>query len=431
MKRNQCILILLFALSILSIESFSQYDFRKGFVVTNSLDTIQGLIDYTHPEARSKVCAFKKDDKSQITFYNPKKIHSYYVSNSTFLSKPLNISDTLDHYFVEYLVDGIVNLYFLQFDGKYYYFIEKENEIYNLSNELVEVNIDGSIKYKNSNQYMGILNWLLSDVPLREEIYNTKFDHNSLINITKSYHNLVCNDQECIVYYKRKRKLLDTKWQINIGFSLGLIHSNVFLSTKFDTGEKIERFGNLYDQYNLISTNKDLNSSATNIIPGLFLQLDRNTKYMFSTGLFFEKLSYSAFDFTLIQFPFLIDYELLRYKNVIPYLSFGTGFDFNVNLKTKETKYVIEYAEMPHGVKTIDLEPDFINNSVLPNASLGFGIKNLQKKGGNLSLRVLFTYSFKNSNPIYNTGPHEGTRFNLFSSKISLSYSFPVYVFMP
>ena len=60
-------LILLFIFIILSTESFSQYDFRKGFEITNNQDTIHGLIYYTPPESRTQVYTFKKDEFSKIS----------------------------------------------------------------------------------------------------------------------------------------------------------------------------------------------------------------------------------------------------------------------------------------------------------------------------------------------------------------------------
>ncbi len=79
--------MLLTVLLFVSIATFSQYDFREGFVVTKSMDTIMGLIDYTGPDMRSRTCVFKKENDDQIVRYGADDLNSYYVSNKIFLGR--------------------------------------------------------------------------------------------------------------------------------------------------------------------------------------------------------------------------------------------------------------------------------------------------------------------------------------------------------
>ena len=229
--------ILIIGFVIFSNVCFSQYDFRRGFIITKSNDTITGFIDYANPDISSKYCYFKKDSLSKTTEYTPTDLKAYSFTNSKyFVSKGVNIENDTAFLFLEFLLKGVINLYYCSESNKEYYFIEKDYMLYPLTNNEVKVNIVGQSKVKSSDNYIGILNWLMGDgADFSKEIYSTKFDHSSLIQLTKDYHNRVCKDNECIVYYKKQKKLNDTKWQINYGFLIEYVLSrltrgNVWLS---------------------------------------------------------------------------------------------------------------------------------------------------------------------------------------------------------
>jgi len=441
MNKEAKSLILLILLSLGSLESFSQNDFRKGFIVTLNLDTIHGFVDYTNPDLRSRTCIFRIDENSQIERYNADELNSYFVSNKIFESKDVNIADSLMPMFVEYLVNGIVDLYFLQFRGRQYFFIEKDGKMYKLSGEDQEIAPDGSIRYRKSNQYIGILSWIMADAKdFRETIYTTEFNHRSLVDLTKKYHDIVCDvdDPECIIYYSKRRSLLDTRWQINIGLSMGYSYSQLSLKSRFVRGLKVSAGSGrgLADQYHFMSTNSDFNSSTTGILPGIFIQLDRNTKYFLLIGFFYQELDHSYLSIRNIHIPLLLDYEITRYRKLTPFFTLGSGININFTSGIEGTHEIITYGENPGGTpsyrpKVIMLEQDFINDKIYPHVSLGLGLKHYQKNRGNFSVRMLCTYAYKKSNSNYNIGPHKGTIFNFIQPSISLSYALPVYVFVP
>jgi hypothetical protein len=51
---------------LIAINSFSQSDYRKGFIITNKQDTIYGLIDYVSPSSNAQTCFFKRSESAVV-----------------------------------------------------------------------------------------------------------------------------------------------------------------------------------------------------------------------------------------------------------------------------------------------------------------------------------------------------------------------------
>jgi hypothetical protein len=164
-KKNQSILIsVIYCIILLNNynEAFSQSDYRHGYIITNSHDTIEGLIDYGNINVSAYYCFFKKDSNSIAVKYTPDEILRVNIPDSRLLvSKEIQFEDKTERLFLEYLVNGVIDLYFLrEKSGKDYYFVEKNDQIFELSNYTRIINMDG-IKYeKESKQYIGALKYL-------------------------------------------------------------------------------------------------------------------------------------------------------------------------------------------------------------------------------------------------------------------------------
>lgn len=210
----------------------AQNDFRSGFIVTRENDTIRGLIDYRGEIRNSSFCTFRENEKSAPVQYNPGDINAYKFTDSKYyVSKKILIDGKEKDAFLEFLVNGIVNLYFFRDLNNYLYFIEGED------GRLIELNNKKRIEYiegkgyveKNSNQYIGILKARLADSKeIQDKVDNAVLDHNSLIEITTQYHDYMCEDEECIVYVKETRKI-KLKFAPVVGYGIS--------SLRFDKGQ--------------------------------------------------------------------------------------------------------------------------------------------------------------------------------------------------
>ncbi len=203
--RNQLFTIFLLILS--GFQVLAQTDFRNGYYITLENDTINGLVDYRGEVRNSQTCVFKKNDDTEPMQFNPNDIMSYRFNDGKFyISKQINTGDEEKTVFLEFLVNGITNLYFYRDINNYTYFIEDKNgKLLALTNETITSNVDGKGEVqRNSNKYIGILRATFSDCKeIQPQINSVGLGHKSLINITKSYHNYVCDTEECIVYEKK------------------------------------------------------------------------------------------------------------------------------------------------------------------------------------------------------------------------------------
>lgn len=107
--------------------------------------------------------------------------------------------------FLEFLLKGQINLYYLNDEIGEHYYLEKEGI------PLTETPFEEGIKYKDgtpyfysSTKHIGILNYFMQDAPeLLSNIEKIgKPQHDNMISLAENYHNIVCKDHSCIIYEK-------------------------------------------------------------------------------------------------------------------------------------------------------------------------------------------------------------------------------------
>ncbi|MGY6647179.1 hypothetical protein [Wenyingzhuangia sp. IMCC45574] len=198
-----------FILMVVSI-GFSQSDYRKGYIVNHDNDTIQGFISHRGDVSNSRKCYFKKELGSETIKYSPKEINAYrFDEGKYYVAKQVNIDNNTKNVFLEFLVNGVVKVYYLiDLVHHVYYFIEDKNGVLHelqKNNKIIE-NGQGEFNVE-SNQYKGILKFLFKDgEKTLKKVDNIYLSKKSLINISEYYHNEVCTDgTKCIVYKKKKK----------------------------------------------------------------------------------------------------------------------------------------------------------------------------------------------------------------------------------
>jgi hypothetical protein len=217
MKKKYFFLIL-FLLQVF-IVSYGQNGYDPGFIITNDNDTIKGLIKLKSNYLNSRSCNFIDGNKQNARDYSPSDINAYRIENKKYyVSKEVSIDSVKQRIFLEYLVEGIVNLYYFKDLQKEYFFLEKESNMISLSNEasmviVKEKGVTGEeieTQYsKNSNQYRRMLTYLFQDSPgTLQKISSTGFDYRSLIKITLDYHRAICKDDKCIDFTRSTKKSL-------------------------------------------------------------------------------------------------------------------------------------------------------------------------------------------------------------------------------
>jgi len=190
------------------IQSNAQSDFRTGYIINNNNDTINGLIDYRGNHANAKKCIFKKDINSEIQTFTPEEIKAYHFTDSKYyVSKSVKTENETKQLFLEYLINGIVDIYYYRDNGEHY-LVNVEHGLYELKTKESYVTEDNRSYRVQKKEYVGILKILFSKSPsISKRVETIKLDHKSLIKIAHDYHNEVCTDRECIIYEKKISKM--------------------------------------------------------------------------------------------------------------------------------------------------------------------------------------------------------------------------------
>lgn len=187
----------------------SAQDLRKGFIFSKG-DTIRGVLKFQGDIKNSKECIFISDSESMKKFV-PFDIDGYMFEYGKFyVSRYIKRPDTSFKVFAEYLVKGQKDLLYYRDYSDFHYLIKANDS------SLIEIpytekvsDIEGLPYLQESNQHIGLLKAYFSDCPtVFQQIEKLKKpDTKSLISITKTYHDVVCGENSCVVYGKKKMPL--------------------------------------------------------------------------------------------------------------------------------------------------------------------------------------------------------------------------------
>ena len=75
----------------------AQIGWVKGYIITNTLDTLHGKILYSTEGQRSAKCTFKQDGYDDKVKYKPFTIRGYYVKDQYYISKVFDIHPSLTY----------------------------------------------------------------------------------------------------------------------------------------------------------------------------------------------------------------------------------------------------------------------------------------------------------------------------------------------
>jgi hypothetical protein len=216
--------ILILCILSLSKIGLAQTDYRKGYIITNTHDTVYGLVKYIEGNKIYRSCEFERANQDTV-IYGPDGIAGYgYVDDKFFESKSIRIlNHEAQSIFLEVLVRGAVTLYHY----KNIFLIEKAGaDPIELKNDPKATYVDGFEIMKKSNQHIVTLNILLSDCPeLRQRIQKATLSEKSLTSLIEQYNK--CKGVPTITY-KGKKEWIHYSFGIMGGVtSSQLIFNNV------------------------------------------------------------------------------------------------------------------------------------------------------------------------------------------------------------
>ncbi len=205
MKKKILILITFITIGKLT---YSQPDFREGFIIKNNNDTIYGLIEFKENSSNFRKCIFKKEVNLKKEVFSATDIKAYRYNNSKYYVSKLidnNGGKAKEKVFLEFLINGIVDIYCYRELGDEQFFVDAgDGNLVKLKNETKEYTKNENSYFLESKEYIGVLKYIFKDSPtITQKAEYTPLSSKPLINIAKDYHNEICKDEECIIYEKK------------------------------------------------------------------------------------------------------------------------------------------------------------------------------------------------------------------------------------
>lgn len=363
MKKKQITFVLFLFSITCTLNILAQKDFREGYIIKNTNDTTRGFIRYRDGKM-SEICIFKKNLNEEAIEYAASEIYGFRINEGKyFVSKKAPVFKAEKVVFLEFLIKGKLNVYFMH-DNSDHYYIEKEG------GTLVELTEEESIyrdKYGNpyykNNLYQGKIKSQVSDcMEVIPQVERTKLDHKSLIGLAKTYHTKICTDEQCIIF-EHKTKSVRIGFAIQGGISMNRTSFGGFLNSDY-------RMGGLIGGYLMLENLVDWSQRP-------YLMLG------------FEIQGLNTYEFTVKE------YMNITYNNQ-NYILSSSGNDsypssMELNLKALVVKIPLT---LNHSLKTGKLCP-----------TIGGGIANNFVINQNSSLSVdSFVMKYGKSIPLYSTG---------------------------
>ena len=402
--------LLIFLTYLLGLNCLAQPVFKAGYIITNDFDTITGQLENNKASINAKSCFFLREKEQKIIEFGPGDIKEYgFINGSIFESKEIVIYDTTYTVFVEPFFKGLIDLYYLRYDGNDYFFIEKESAVYELNNDVNFVDKDNKTFKTYSNKYIGVLIALLNDTEgLTEKIQQTKLERKSLIKLATAYQEKKGNPHYNI--YNSKTRRYSSTWQFDMGINIGAVISKMDFNSTYSNSLVMNKF----PKYKYISSNLylDINSSYKNVFPGLFISLNRNSRAIFETGFNYFVLNQNVISFKQINIPFSFKYELTRHSKLIPFTVIGldynlfSGFSINDDYSSEYFEFTnISYDEnTPEIIEPIYEERKFvlstsdIKTTKNFNFHTGLGLKYQFENNQHISINFIYNPTRLNIN---------------------------------
>lgn len=373
MKKTLLITLLSIFLDQLCISQF-----KAGYIINNSNDTIPGYIKWEGSAINSSQCEFKREPDGESQVYKPGEISAFRFYDSKYFSTwELQTDNQTKKVFIEWLLKGRASL--LAYSGSVpvikYYLISEEGVLTELTNS-THVFVKDRVSYERKKQeYINTLLFNFRDCPtLDTKIKATPFKSKSLIGITKEYHELTCKTEDCIVFEEKNRDLifewgiyaafLNSQWILNselpekvyplkiMGYGIAVNINNLpALSPKFSAkidfalSNSLYRYDTLNITYPLIKDDKILKITNAKIPVQLSYRFTQNkfSPYLSAGGTLNLRFAYKQYDKYLVDMITHSTYSN-HYSSEISPIQFGytAGLGFEL-LSSQNHRFTLGY----------------------------------------------------------------------------------------
>lgn len=203
--RNKIKFALLAAL-LLQWTAVRATNFKEGFIITLKMDTVFGQVNNASYRKNSTVCTFRASKTDTIQTYGPDDLFGYRIMDGKYyISK--YVPQQGKKMFLEYLVKGSLDVYFLQeADNVNRFYIAKDTlPLRLLKYELKDIYENGLHYQQLYNSSDSVLLYYTRDCPdMQPMVQNMKKpEHEKLIQFATEYHRRICPEGTCQVFEKK------------------------------------------------------------------------------------------------------------------------------------------------------------------------------------------------------------------------------------
>lgn len=203
-----------------SLSLYAQGDFRPGYIIGLEQDTIYGRIESNNEFRNARVCVFRTSEDAGESRYYPGEISAYRIEGGKYyVSTTVEEEGVQNQVFLEYLVNGMADLYYLRKENSETYYIRKDGE------DALAITDIRLLKAAFSDCY-----------EIQPSLDKATLSHKSLVDMTVKYHDYVCDGEVCINYSKEASQLrLDFGPVVGYSMSTLSFQGNPFFES-FDFG---------------------------------------------------------------------------------------------------------------------------------------------------------------------------------------------------
>jgi hypothetical protein len=204
------IFLLAFFFILLFIKTRAQDNLLPGYILRDQFDTVSGFIDDKNYYLNSIYCDFKAVHSDSLERYFPRDVYGYrFTDGKYYISKEVKIAGKDSVIFLEFLIHGKLDFYFMQDQGRtnHYYASDSVSPMLELLSSKEIVQKDGKNYLIENKQYISMLEFFTRDYPelVKEIVYMDEPNHRNLIDLGETYHHHVCEDWDCIIYHKKMK----------------------------------------------------------------------------------------------------------------------------------------------------------------------------------------------------------------------------------
>lgn len=312
-----------FFIILFQFSGFGQRIFRDGYVIKNSSDTLNGLVQFSASQKVGNKCLFKRFDVAEVVEYNAAQIKGFGYKDGNFYES-FNINGQF--IFLECLIKGDLSLYF---DGSNEFYCKTSDDFVCLKGQAV-YGLDRDAK-SSIYEYFVFRNKSLATIISP----NIRADKVQLVDAVKKYNQQVFSS--FIVYNREYRKGIFDEATMFTGanrFGFGvtsiLNSSSSELNADYSTYNNMPRVAvNSNDwSFGLFCNYKFSRMNTNWSLQGEVNVLSRGSYYHWVfREIALEEIVDLQTDMTIVKFPLLIRYEFTKGR-LQPFVNVGLSLNF-------------------------------------------------------------------------------------------------------